>query len=213
MVTLAEPGLRERKRVATKRAIELAAIKLVARNGFERLTIDEIVHAADVSPRTFFNYFPSKEAALIGDTPRLPDSAQIEAFVHAGRGAGIFAGISDLLSNAADATVADHELSQLRRNILKQRPELLAMRMTTMRQFEDELGKAVARRLAEDEPHLAKDQDALVRRARLVTLVAFAAMRHAWACWADARNASDLAARLTASFAELESLFTTGAIR
>jgi AcrR family transcriptional regulator len=56
---------RQRRWAGRKRAIYEAALGLFARNGYDRVTVDEIVAAADVSKGTFFNYFPSKEHLLV----------------------------------------------------------------------------------------------------------------------------------------------------
>lgn len=59
-------GLRERKKRRTRAAIHTAALELVTDQGLEATTIEEISEAADISARTFFNYYPSKAAAALG---------------------------------------------------------------------------------------------------------------------------------------------------
>ena len=60
-------GLRERKRVRTRRAIADAALGLFDRQGFHATTIPQIAAAADVSPRTVSGYFPAKEDLAFPD--------------------------------------------------------------------------------------------------------------------------------------------------
>jgi AcrR family transcriptional regulator len=62
-------GRRDRKKQATRQALRSAALRLVAERGFANVTIEDITEVADVAPRTFFNYFPSKESAVIGADP------------------------------------------------------------------------------------------------------------------------------------------------
>ena len=80
----AEPGLRERKRRATRLAIQQAALRIAIEDGLAAVTVDEVSRRADISPRTFFNYFPSKEQAILGDDPDLPDDQALDAFVAGG---------------------------------------------------------------------------------------------------------------------------------
>ncbi len=65
----AELGLRERKKQRTRRALRMAAIRLVAERGLDGVSVDEIAAAAAISTRTFFNYFPTKDEAIVGLDP------------------------------------------------------------------------------------------------------------------------------------------------
>jgi AcrR family transcriptional regulator len=85
-------GLREAKKRRTRAAIAAAAMELFAARGFDAVTVAEVAHAADVSEKTVFNYFPNKEdlvlsggeerraalAAALRDRP--PGSSLLEPF-------------------------------------------------------------------------------------------------------------------------------------
>ncbi|WP_245847755.1 TetR/AcrR family transcriptional regulator [Lentzea kentuckyensis] len=58
-------GLRERKKTETRAALSTAALRLALAKGVDNVRVDEIAEAANVSPRTYNNYFPSREHAIV----------------------------------------------------------------------------------------------------------------------------------------------------
>lgn len=76
-----ESSARDRKRAQTYRRIHEAAVELVGRDGLASATVSDIAERAGVSRRTFFNYYPCKEDAVLGiQEPKIPPRA-LEAFV------------------------------------------------------------------------------------------------------------------------------------
>lgn len=64
-VTNGRPGLRERKKAATREALRRAALRLALERGPENVRVDDIADDAGVSPRTYNNYFSSREQAIV----------------------------------------------------------------------------------------------------------------------------------------------------
>jgi AcrR family transcriptional regulator len=70
------PGLRERKKAETRRALRVSAFELAVERGPDHVTVADIADAANVSVRTFFNYYPSKESAIVGIDSVLVEAAR-----------------------------------------------------------------------------------------------------------------------------------------
>jgi AcrR family transcriptional regulator len=83
-VTDSADGLRERRRAETTRALIRAARRFTAEHGLAGFTVEELCAEADVSRRTFFNYFASKDDAVLGVPIERADAAAVARFVAGG---------------------------------------------------------------------------------------------------------------------------------
>ncbi len=112
-------GLRERKKLQTRNAIHEAAFRLIDTQGLDATTVDQICHQADVSTRTFFNYYPSKAAAAL-EFQGSSISPEVESAFRAARGSLVMA-LCDVIGSAAERGPSLAGMKQL----LSRRPELL----------------------------------------------------------------------------------------
>lgn len=140
------PGLRERKKRATKRALHEAAMRLALRDGYDQLTVEAVADAATVSRRTFSNYFAGKEEALLhGERTRL---ARLLAAVAARPAderpwAALTAAIHDEVREF-DAEAGPAWLAQAR--LIRSHPDLLAEQIATFASFERDLAEHIDHR-------------------------------------------------------------------
>jgi AcrR family transcriptional regulator len=149
-------GLRDKKRAETRAKLERAAVELVLRDGLAHATVDAISDAADVSPRTFFNYFDSKEDAILGVRDlELTDEAVAEHLAGID-GADLVESVVKLLLWVIGPTVTTSDLHLSRMQVVKVHPELLSRHITQMTRMADQLTAAIQTLLKKD-PSFAGD--------------------------------------------------------
>ncbi|MCU1417293.1 MAG: TetR family transcriptional regulator [Schumannella sp.] len=119
-------GRRERKKQQTRNALHEAAHRLVQEHGLEGTTIDQICLEADVSSRTFFNYFPSKAAAALGLPAEAVDAEAVERF-RAATGSLVDA-LSDMITAGEQFAARQARVKRLVMN----NPELIPSLTTAM---------------------------------------------------------------------------------
>jgi AcrR family transcriptional regulator len=138
-------GLRERKKLATRLALHEAALRLVAERGLEAVSVDDIADRADVSPRTFFNYFASKIDAVVGLDPAAPRQL-VEAFTTRPTSETPVEAIRAVHRERAAEMAAEPELWPLRMQVIDAHPELVQRLIAGFGESERLLADAIAER-------------------------------------------------------------------
>ncbi|MFI2423069.1 TetR/AcrR family transcriptional regulator [Streptomyces sp. NPDC018955] len=148
---LPRPGLRELKKQRTRDALVRAALELIATRGYEGTTVDDIAAAVDVSQRTFFRYFASKEEVAFF-VPRLAESHVIEAVRERPPGEAplevLRRAVLDSWDgiNAAVEQLVPLDLHMRVYRVIESTPVLLAAHLRRATELEEELARIVAER-------------------------------------------------------------------
>lgn len=197
---MGEGGLRERKRQQTRARIQAEALRLFAEQGYEATTCEQVAAAADVSPATFYRYFPTKEDVVLADdyddliVGLLQDRPLQESPIRAVRRS---------LAASLDAVYAtDVEVIRDRLQLVLSVPALRARRSEQVRATEEILVPAVAARMGQAPADL---------EVRAVTAAIVAAVVTAVEHWAA--NGGGLPTLIDRALAALEETAAGGAGR
>ncbi|MEJ2887833.1 TetR/AcrR family transcriptional regulator [Actinomycetospora aeridis] len=178
------PGLRERKKAATRAALRQAAVRLGREHGPDGVTVEAICAEVDVSPRTFFNHFTSKDDAFFGAGPE--GTTDVTDAVVARPAdedplAAAAAVLADVLDTATGSGVWHQQLL-----LLREHPELLGRMHAATRATESAVaaGLAARTRRTETDPYVLT-----------TAAMAMTAVRVAVGLWLDHPEASGTTAR------------------
>ncbi|MDO8213303.1 TetR family transcriptional regulator [Conexibacter sp. CPCC 206217] len=147
-------GIRERKKERTREAIEREALRLFAEHGYTETTISEIAEAAEIGRRTFFSYFPSKEAVVLADLAEFIDD--FEAAMEARDPDQDFvAALREWISCRADVEADAHDEQHIarkaaRRRLIEGSDELQARERQLLSRAERIVAIQVAAELGDD---------------------------------------------------------------
>lgn len=168
------PGLRERKKAKTRAAIQRHALRLFHEQGYAATTVDQIAEAAEISPSTFFRYFPAKEDVVLLDSY---DPIFIEAIRAQPSELGPVAAIRAAIRGVVERISAEEwEAERERQVLVRTVPELRARQLQQYVQAIDLLTGAIAERAG-----LPDDDLAVRATAGAVIGVSLAAIPHALA--------------------------------
>lgn len=176
-------GLRERHRKRTAGDLEEAALRLFSDKGFDAVTIDDIAAAADVSRRTFFRYYASKEDVILSDHPKRLGELQA-ALDRRPADEPALTALRHAILSLADSfeEQRDHMLRRFR--LVTGTPALEARSLCLQRNWETAVTAMLAGRMGVDP---AKDL-----RPGVVAATTMAAMRMATNNWLSGGGEGDL---------------------
>lgn len=175
-------GLRERKKQRTRRDLTAAAARLFDARGFDDVTIEEIAEAAEVSPRTFYRYFTSKEELIFGDLDESLDAIR-QALDERPTDEAPMVSLRALFLRRAQAIDADPAAMRWQGAVIRANPSLHTRRHEHQRALEAAVVPIIAERTGASPSDLGP---------LLVVSVAFAAFRAAIITWITSESTGRL---------------------
>lgn len=168
----------------TRHALERAAIELTLEHGLDNVTIEQIAEHADVSPRTFFNYFPSKEAAVLGVTAKEANGDVLAHFPDRPSGAGVYQDLKCFMSQLFEKMVLRDDLLEKRILALAAAPHLAKQQLNQIDGLLEALTQRVARLLAlEAGLHVDDASEELLAEAHILLRICASALTYTLDTW------------------------------
>jgi AcrR family transcriptional regulator len=190
-------GLRERKKEQTRDALVRAALRLFAKRGFDQVTVEEIAASCDVSPRTFFRYFASKEDVLFaeGDRYRL---RLMESLAEQGPNVVAFDALEIAMRDVAGEFAGERDTKKVRHRIVMATPSLQTRATERQQGWERDMAE-----LLRSSGRAKRMSDIDLRLLVAATTTAFRVACDAWL----EHDSADLNTVLRAAFARLRGGF------
>lgn len=177
----------------TRARLEEAAVALTLRDGPEQVTIDAVSERAGVSPRTFFNYFDSKEDAILGiHDVELTDDFLAEHLARAD-GAETVESVTGLLFAIIGPAITDPALHESRVQIIKSNPQLLGRQVSQFTRMAGQIVDAITALLARDPRFSDLDPNNAQPTAELLLALCSGGLRAAVKEWIAAGSDSPAA--------------------
>lgn len=180
-------GLREKKHLETRTNLEKAAIALVVKDGLDKTTIDAISEAANVSPRTFFNYFDSKEDAILGVylNKDEADDSKTSSFQ---ANDDIVSAVVDLIIGFINPSKDSQQLKKKRVRLIRQYPVLLEKQISRATKMNDALNTKVKDMILIKHPEI--DEAVATESSGVITMASVGGVRIAVKEWLTGNTAT-----------------------
>ena len=189
------PGLRERKKARTRASIREHALRLFREQGYDATTVDQIAEAADVSPSTFFRYYPTKEDVVLQDDV---DVLAMGSFYNQPADLSIVAAFRAATKDAfGSLSEEDMATFQETSSLIFTVPELRARAMDEYSRTINVIAEAAATRSGRD------PNDFAVRNVAGAVVGVIMAATMPWSDWVESPS-RDMFERIDAALAHLE---------
>jgi len=191
-----QDGLRERKKARTRASIREHALRLFREQGYQGTTVEQIAAAAEVSPSTFFRYFPTKEDLVLQDDM---DTRMIEALERQPAGLSPITAVRGATREVlASYTAADLDLIRETTALTMTVPEVRARAVDELARTIGVIAEAVAKRAGRLPDDLA------VRTMAGAIIGVIMSITLPWEGWSDRQDVGDTFQRIDEALALLE---------